>query len=168
MKKYLILFITILLAFYSCEEGECLNNEKKSKIVSDYIDDLDIINLKEGNYIVTITEDFDKNYPKYEFNRINLNANLLSEDMVPNKVDFYKYKIAYFTHKIEDKDSVEFIKNELKDKGYYHHKDSVLYRSNFPEWVLILNKENNCKKLIKDTKYQSIKDILNRYGSLVN
>ena len=153
-KRYIVFLLSAII--FSCNNQS--NNTELGTVVYDYIDFFNHIEgIKERDFLVKVKKDSFSNYQAY---RIFCSASLLNKGEIPNKIDIYKsFKIAYFTDKL-DKTKAKNTSIELKEKGFYNHSPLII-DSNYPEWVVIIDKISNKQINYKKSRYRPLKEIIN-------
>ncbi|WP_299158026.1 hypothetical protein [uncultured Tenacibaculum sp.] len=153
--KFLI-FITIFIT--NCKTN--VNTEKSIRlIVNNYIKEE--LNSVNEHSIICVSKDSAINY---ELIRIAKYANLLDVNSpIPNHFESIEgNKIVYYTQNNNTKKELDSIK-KLLDENSYYRKDSIYYSSNYPEWIVLRNKNSKKQVIVKNMWYQPIDSIIKKY-----
>lgn len=156
MKK--IATIIIITLCFSCKK-EC-NNHEIDNVILEYVDEFmsTIKTNPNDGLIVKVNSDLSNSF--YKSYRIHTSAILLDKTQIPNEIMVYKeMKIAFFIDSLTNKQEIDKMKLSLSEKGFYNI-NSTFVHSNYPEWVLLVKKNNDCSYLVKNTHYRDLNKII--------
>jgi len=162
IKRSLTLLLLFGAIFYSCIK-ESDRSKEIQYIVYEYVDFFkELKKLKKRDFVVNIN--VDSTNSKYIAYRIYMSPSLLEKSELPNKIDVYSnIKIAYFTKNIQD--DVE-LKNKMISKlenEKFYKLDSMVIDSNYPEWVVLINRKTKKQLIEKDMRYYPLDSIINKH-----
>ncbi|RKN75915.1 hypothetical protein [Ulvibacterium marinum] len=156
-KCILATVVPMVVFFASCKEEQCaLDIYSTTHGYIDYFKSN--YDLREINYLVKVT--IDSSNQDYLGYRINAFSSLMEkEDDVPSDFDIYsEFRITFHFKKLGKSEKFK-MKRNLVENGFYTF-DNLLIDSNYPEWVVLENKETKCLRLIKDASYMTLDELI--------
>ena len=158
MRK-VIIYLFIIIFFIGCDGRNSESFSELKNVCDEYIEFLISERINKDKVLISVYEEQSSD-GKVSAYRISAGRQYLYEESVPNEV--YNYKeftvLLYMKKDVLDVEK-EKIRENLKSKGFYD-KHSYSINTNYWEWVLLKKSDDLTFRLIKDTWYKPLDELI--------
>ena len=162
----MISIIAMIFILSSCKK-DIKSDKTINQITDEYI--IDFQNTEEkrdNNFVLHIKKD--SSNVNYDVHRISMWINAIDTTYLPNEIEQRNnVVVAFYTKRIAKKEESTNIVEILKKNNFFK-KDSFLYNSNYPEWIILKNKKTGKQTIVKDMWYYPLDSVIKRYKNQID